>query len=84
MDAWNGLGERVLKTITKGREVVLSAGWPLSHYNKEINGVTVQMTKPVIKLTSFHLCGKKPSTGSNLKPKDRTPKPNGSLQSKVN
>ncbi len=72
VDAWNGLGERVLKTITKGREVVLVGRLALSHYNKEINGVTVQMTKPVIKLTSFHLCGKKPSTGSE----SETEKPN--------
>lgn len=72
VDAWNGLGERVLKTITKGREVVLVGRLALSHYNKEINGVTVQMTKPVIKLTSFHLCGKKPNTGSE----PETEKPN--------
>lgn len=62
VDAWNGLGERVLKTITKGREVVLIGRLALSHYNKDINGVSVQMSKPVIKLTSFHLCGKKPDT----------------------
>ena len=35
----------------------------LSHYTKEINGTAVQMTKPVVKLTSFHLCGKKPTEG---------------------
>ncbi len=61
VDAWNGLGERVLKTITKGREVVVCGRLALSTFNKEVNGVKVQMTKPVIKLTSFHLCGKKPA-----------------------
>lgn len=60
VDAWNGLGERVLKTITKGREVVLNGRLALSTFSKEVNGTKLQMTKPVIKLTSFHLCGKKP------------------------
>lgn len=63
VDAWNGLGERVLETITKGREVVVIGRLGLSHYTKEINGTAVQMTKPVVKLTSFHLCGKKPTEG---------------------
>lgn len=61
VDAWNGLGDRVLKTITKGREVVIQGRLAISTYPKEVNGETVQMTKPVIKLTSFHLCGPKPT-----------------------
>jgi len=61
VDAWNGLGERALQTITKGREVVLNGRLALSNYTKEVNGAKVQLTKPVIKLTSFHLCGKKPT-----------------------
>jgi len=62
VDAWNGLGERVLKTITKGREVVVHGRLALSTFNKDVNGTKVEMTKPVIKLTSFHLCGRKPSS----------------------
>lgn len=62
VDAWNGLGERVLKGITKGREVVVHGRLAVSTFTKEVNGVKVEMTKPVIKLTSFHLCGRKPST----------------------
>lgn len=61
VNAWNGLGDRVLSTVTKGREVVITGRLALSHFNKEVNGVFVPMTKPVIKLTSFHLCGKKPT-----------------------
>jgi single-stranded DNA-binding protein len=60
VDAWNGLGERVLKTITKGREVVIYGRLSLSTFSKEEDGIKKQITKPVIKLTSFHLCGKKP------------------------
>ena len=62
VDAWNGLGERALKTITRGREVVINGRLALSTYSKEVNGTKVQMTKPVIKLTGFHLCGKKPNS----------------------
>src|SRR5581483_8123028 len=58
VDAWNGLGERVLKTVTKGREVVINGRLALNTYTKEVKGERVQMTKPVIKLTGFHLCGK--------------------------
>ena len=35
----------------------------MGYPSKEINGTAVQMTKPVVKLTSFHLCGKKPTEG---------------------
>ncbi len=64
-DAWNGLGERVLKVITKGREVVVHGRLALSTFNKEVNGVKVEMTKPVVKLSSFHLCGRKPSAAGD-------------------
>lgn len=60
VDAWNGLGDRVLQTITKGREVVVFGRLAINNYPKEVDGVTVQMSKPVVKLTNFHLCGPKP------------------------
>jgi single stranded DNA-binding protein len=59
-DAWNGLGDRVLKTLTKGREVVVTGRLAINTYPKEENGVTMQISKPVIKLTSFHACGSAP------------------------
>lgn len=60
VESWNGLAERVMKTITEGREVVITGRLSISKYNKEINGVQVEMKVPVIKLTGFHLCGAKP------------------------
>ncbi|HEY9683268.1 MAG TPA: single-stranded DNA-binding protein [Drouetiella sp.] len=60
VDAWNGLGERAISTITKGREVVVSGRLALSTFTKEVKGEKIQMTKPVVKLTSFHLCGSAP------------------------
>lgn len=68
VDAWNGLGDRVLKTITKGREVVIQGRLVISTYTKEVNGEIVQMMKPVIKLTSFHLCGRKPTAKDETQP----------------
>jgi single-strand DNA-binding protein len=64
VDAWNGLGERVIQTITKGREVLLTGRLAINTFTKEDNGKTVEVHKPVMKLTSFHLCGAKPSVES--------------------
>ena len=60
VDAWNGVADRVEKWITKGREVQICGRLAINHYDKDVNGVKVPMLKPVIKLSSFHLCGAKP------------------------
>lgn len=60
VDAWEGLAERVQKTVTKGREIVLSGRLSTTTYTIVKDGVETKITKPVIKLTSFQLCGKKP------------------------
>lgn len=73
VDAWNGLGDRVLKTITKGREVVIHGRLALSTFNKEVNGQKVEVVKPIIKLTSFHLCGRKPSSEDQIETSDTAP-----------
>jgi len=62
VDAWGNLAERVLDYVTKGREICVTGKLSIVKYNKEVNGVTVKMTKPVVKLSSFHLCGKKPQS----------------------
>jgi single-stranded DNA-binding protein len=61
VDAWNGLADRVIKTITKGREVVVTGRLAVSTFHKEEDGIKKEVTKPVIKLSSFHLCGKRPT-----------------------
>ena len=70
VDAWNGLGDRVLDTITKGREVVISGRLAINTYPKDVDGISVQMTKPVIKLSSFHLCGPKPIADPERQPQE--------------
>jgi len=62
VEAWNDLGKRVLDHITKGREVAIQGRLCLTSYTKSEEGKTVEVTKPIIKLTSFHLLGKKPET----------------------
>jgi len=74
VDAWNGLADRVLKTITKGREVVVNGRLAISTFHKEVDGVKVQMTKPVIKLTSFHLCGSKPTASEEIPAEQEPPR----------
>ncbi|MBS2010337.1 MAG: single-stranded DNA-binding protein [Cyanobacteria bacterium SZAS TMP-1] len=75
VDAWNGLGERVLKLVKKGREVIVNGRLSISIYEKEINGVKVKMKKPVVKLTDFTVCGSKPketeATEEAVTPKKR-------------
>ena len=77
VDAWNGLGDRVLSTVTKGREIAVQGRLSRSTFTKEVDGVKVQVTKPVVNLTSYHLCGRKPvaedsqSVVAETKPKAR-------------
>ena len=60
VESWNGLADRVMKTITEGREVVITGRLSISKYTKEINGVQIEMKVPVLKHTGFNLCGAKP------------------------
>ncbi len=60
VDCWNGLGDRVLQNITKGREVLLTGRLAINTFTKEVDGKTIEVHKPILKLSSFHLCGPKP------------------------
>ncbi len=73
VDAWNGLGERILKTVTKGRELVLVGRLAINKFTKEENGTKVEVHKPILKLTSFHLCGSKPEEKSETAPTEAAP-----------
>ena len=74
VDAWNGLGERVMQTITKGREVLLTGRLAINVFTKEVDGVKVEVHKPILKLTSFHLCGPKPVSESETDGTTELPK----------
>ncbi|MFN8552531.1 MAG: single-stranded DNA-binding protein [Candidatus Obscuribacterales bacterium] len=45
VDAWNGLGDRVLQTITKGREVVVNGRPAMSTYSKNSDGTLNKTNK---------------------------------------
>ena len=79
VDAWNGLGERIMQTVKKGREVMLTGRLAISVFTREENGVKTEVHKPVLKLSGFHLCGAKPkeeeaSAESSEQPKAKTRK----------
>ncbi len=57
VEAWNGSSENTLKYITKGREVQVTGRLSLVSYTTK-EGTT--QTDPVVKMSNFHLCGKKP------------------------
>jgi single-strand DNA-binding protein len=62
VEAWNELGKRVLDHITKGRELAIQGRLAMTSYTKSAEGKSIEVTKPVIKLTGFHLLGKKPES----------------------
>lgn len=62
IETWNGQGQSVLAHITKGREVAVYGRLMVNNYSKsDGNGKTVEVSKPVVRLTGFHLCGSKKS-----------------------
>ncbi len=58
VESWNGSTERVLELITQGREVMVSGKLMLQEYYSKAQQRYV--TKPLIKMADFHLCGPKP------------------------
>jgi single-stranded DNA-binding protein len=74
VESWNGLADRVMKLITEKREVAITGRLSISKYTKEINGVKVEMRRPVVKLSGFHLCGAKPKSEEKDEVKPATKK----------
>jgi single stranded DNA-binding protein len=69
--AWNGLADRVEQYVTNKRQVLVTGRLSLETFDKEINGVTVEVTRPVIKLSAFDLCGKKPEPSESTVAEDK-------------
>lgn len=57
VQAWNAIADRVSAHVNKGREIALQGRLALNQYTDKSGR---QVIKPVINLTSFHLCGRKP------------------------
>lgn len=54
VEAWNGLGERVVGMVKKGREVMVTGRLGIVSYEKD--GVKIEKAKALLKLNGFHLC----------------------------
>lgn len=68
VESWNGLAERVVDIVTKGRQVYIRGQLTLNTYTKDVKGESVKMTKPVIKLSYFEVLGPKPASGEETEP----------------
>ncbi len=62
VQAWNEMSERVVDNITKGREVLIQGRLGLETYKTKKGESAAALT---IRMTSFHLCGKKPQEESS-------------------
>ncbi|MCA9801757.1 MAG: single-stranded DNA-binding protein [Cyanobacteria bacterium HKST-UBA02] len=81
VDCWNGLGDRVMQTVTKGREVLLTGRLAINTFTKEVDGKTIEVQKPIMKLTSFHLCGPKPRKADKASDSDESTSKKGNRKS---
>jgi len=61
VEAWNGVGDRVVASVIEGREILVSGRLAVNVYDAVAkDGTPMKMSKPVLKLGSFHLAGPKP------------------------
>jgi single stranded DNA-binding protein len=72
-EAWNGTGERVAAVVTAGREISVYGRLAKSEYTTtDKEGITVRVSKPVLKLLNFHLHGAKPKEKAKAKTKTKS------------
>lgn len=57
VEAWNGSCDKIMTAVTRGREIVVYGSLAISKYTTK-DGTDV--TKPIVKLTGFYLCGGRP------------------------
>lgn len=67
--AWGPVADRVEKYVTRGRELVINGQLDIETYNSPEKG---RQEKPCIRLSTFHLCGKKPESAGKT---DEAPQP---------
>lgn len=76
VQAWNGMADRVLAAVTKGRELVVTGRLSVDQYDrKREDGSSEIVTKPIIRLASFHLCGARPKKDESPVEKTKSTKP---------
>lgn len=60
VEAWNKTADLILASVKKGREISVTGRLALNVYSKKVGDEMVPMTKPLVRLTGFHLCGANP------------------------
>jgi single-stranded DNA-binding protein len=60
VEAWNGTGDKVKQLVTVGRQVAITG--QIAKSRPYVNKDGIQVVEPVVKLSSFFLCGSKPPT----------------------
>jgi single-strand DNA-binding protein len=60
VESWNKVAERVLESVTKGREISASGRLAINTFAKQKGQEKFDVSLPVMKLSGFHLCGAKP------------------------
>jgi len=71
VEAWNGLSDRVMAAVGSGRDISVSGRLAISEYGTtDVDGNPVRVSKPVVKLVTFHLIGAKPDVNFESKSDD--------------
>lgn len=61
VEAWDTVGDRVVSAITPGREIAVTGRLAINEYQTtDGDGISVRVSKPILKLNSFYLAGPKP------------------------
>jgi single-stranded DNA-binding protein len=63
VEAWDKVGDRVVASVTPGREIAATGRLAIAEYNTtDKDGISIKVTKPILKLNTFHLCGPAPKS----------------------
>lgn len=59
VQCWNGVAERAITLLGKGKEVVLVGRMQSYKYERNVEGTKIQLTGWTVQMTGFHVTGKK-------------------------
>lgn len=69
VESWNKVADRVLESITKGREISATGRLAINTFAKQVGQEKLDVSLPVMKLSGFHLCGANPKAKKTTKAK---------------
>lgn len=68
VQCWNGVAERAIELLSKGKEVVLMGRMQTYTYEKNVEGTKIQLKAWYVHMSAFHVPGKK--SDSEKKPSE--------------